>query len=156
VFGARAGCAMREERGSAMRDAGPGIRPAARAIASRNTNADRTPDSGSGVPGPGSRTPDATELATVLWQDVGLFRDREGLMRALRVFEPAWKALDQRLRGGGTLAPGEWGTASIVTVGLLIARAALRREESRGGHYRSDFPDRDDINWKRRVSETRE
>ncbi len=34
---------------------------------------------------------------------------------------------------------------SIVAVGLMIARAALRREESRGGHFRADFPDRDDI-----------
>ena len=30
----------------------------------------------------------------------------------------------------------------------LIARAALRRTESRGGHYRSDFPQRDDIHWR--------
>jgi L-aspartate oxidase len=40
---------------------------------------------------------------------------------------------------------------NILTVGRLIARAALRREESRGGHYRTDFPERDDIHWKRRV-----
>jgi L-aspartate oxidase len=35
-----------------------------------------------------------------------------------------------------------------VTVGLLVARAALRREESRGGHFRADFPKRDDLHWK--------
>ena len=87
---------------------------------------------------------------------MGLFRDRDGLMRALRVFEPAWQALDARLRGGELLASDEWRTASIITVGRLIARAALRREESRGGHYRSDFPDRDDINCKRRIAEIRE
>jgi succinate dehydrogenase/fumarate reductase flavoprotein subunit len=43
---------------------------------------------------------------------------------------------------------GSMRTRSIVTVALMIARAALRREESRGGHFRQDFPNRDDIHWK--------
>ena len=98
---------------------------------------------------------DAAELSQIMWRDVGLFRNREGLSRALSVFEPAWRELDGRLREGGPLDPADWRTASIVTVGRLIARAALRREESRGGHYRSDFPDRDDVHWKRRVGEER-
>ena len=34
-----------------------------------------------------------------------------------------------------------WRRLHLVTVGRLIARAALRREESRGGHFRADFPD---------------
>jgi L-aspartate oxidase len=41
-----------------------------------------------------------------------------------------------------------------ITVGRLIARAALRREESRGGHYRLDFPARNDGQWKKRIMET--
>jgi L-aspartate oxidase len=92
--------------------------------------------------------------ADVMWRDVGLFRDRAGLERALAVLEPAWRELDARLRNGPALDAEGWRTASILTVGRLIARAALRRTESRGGHYRSDFPDRDDVHWKRRITET--
>ena len=88
-----------------------------------------------------------------MWLEVGLFRDRDGLTRALAVLEPAWKELDAMLRGGAVLDPQDWRTASILTVGRLIARAALRRQESRGGHYRADFPDCDDVHWMKRVSE---
>ena len=38
--------------------------------------------------------------------------------------------------------------ASSTTVAWLIARAALRREESRGGHVRADFPARDDLHFR--------
>ena len=43
--------------------------------------------------------------------------------------------------------------ASLVTVGLLVTHAALRREESRGGHFRADFPQRDDLHWRKRVAD---
>jgi L-aspartate oxidase len=96
------------------------------------------------------------EVQDLMWRQVGLFRDREGLTQALAVLDPAWRAIDARIAGGEPLAAAAWREASILTVGRLIARAALRREESRGGHFRSDFPKRDDIHWKRRASETRE
>jgi L-aspartate oxidase len=67
-----------------------------------------------------------------------------------------WRALDARIAAGEPLDIETWRAASIVTVGRLIARAALRREESRGGHFRTDFPKRDDVHWKRRATETRE
>ena len=40
-----------------------------------------------------------------------------------------------------------WRRFNLLTVARLIARAALRREESRGGHFREDFPARDDLHW---------
>jgi L-aspartate oxidase len=96
------------------------------------------------------------EVQDLMWRQVGLFRDRDGLAAALSVLEPLWRQMDARIAGGEPLDPAAWREASIVTVGRLIARAALRREESRGGHFRSDFPQRDDIHWKRRASETRD
>ena len=138
VFGARAGCAMRADNAKAPHSgSAPAVSPDARGAAGRLNVS-------------------SVELSHLMWQDVGLFRDRAGLTRALAAFEPAWRDLDAQLQAGRSLDPLDWRTASILTVGRLIARAALRREESRGGHYRSDFPDRDDVHWKKRVAEKRE
>ena len=145
VFGARAGCAMRDDRAGSDR-------AESRSPPAAERPSDRAESTGGAADG---GHVNAAELSRIMWRDVGLFRDREGLSRALSVFEPAWQDLDRRLRAGQQLDPADWRTASIVTVGRLVARAALRREESRGGHYRSDFPDRDDVHWKRRVGEQR-
>ncbi len=77
------------------------------------------------------------DLPELMWEHVGLFRDAPGLQGALAQLGP--EAEDE---------PG------LVTLGRLIARAALRREESRGGHFRLDFPARDDRRWTRRLMET--
>ncbi len=78
----------------------------------------------------------ASDVPRTMWERVGLFRDAEGLRAALDEFgEP------------------QDDEPSVLTVGRLIARAALRREESRGGHYRLDFPAKDDAHWKFRIRE---
>jgi len=40
---------------------------------------------------------------------------------------------------------------NLLTGALLTTRAALLREESRGGHYRSDFPKKDDLIWRKNI-----
>ncbi|HUP39907.1 MAG TPA: hypothetical protein VM115_07285, partial [Vicinamibacterales bacterium] len=84
---------------------------------------------------------------------VGLFRDRGRMRDALSLLHEQQAALDDRLATGATLGHGAWRRASLITVASLIARAALRREESRGGHFRNDFPSRDDLKWKVHVSD---
>jgi L-aspartate oxidase len=76
-----------------------------------------------------------------MWQSAGLFRTREGL-------EAAVAALDAASIVASASSPDGWRFRNLVTVARLIARAALRREESRGGHFRADFPTRDDLHWK--------
>jgi L-aspartate oxidase len=44
----------------------------------------------------------------------------------------------------------------MLAMGLLTMLAALKREESRGAHYRDDFPDRDDVVWKKHIVQHRE
>jgi L-aspartate oxidase len=93
-------------------------------------------------------------LQAAMWRDVGLFRHRVSLETVVDEFEPTWRSLEAWTANDRPLDAEGWRVASILTVGRLIARAALRREESRGGHYRNDFPVRDDIHWQRRISET--
>ena len=75
-----------------------------------------------------------------MWRSVGLFRERAGLERAVA-------ALDAMSHEARPSSADQWRHRNLLTVARLIARAALRREESRGGHFRADFPSRDDIHW---------
>jgi L-aspartate oxidase len=72
----------------------------------------------------------------LMWERVGILRSRASLRRALAEFEQIARA---RLRP----AP-----RNFLTVATLIARSALWREESRGAHFRVDFPARDDERWR--------
>ena len=68
-------------------------------------------------------------IKRVMWERVGILRDRDGLNRALKEFDQ--------------IAAGRLSTSSrnFVTLAQLVATAALWREESRGGHFRTDFPE---------------
>jgi L-aspartate oxidase len=126
VFGARAAKAMLEA-------------PRAGAMDNTRVWTDSEPagevDDG-GLPARASNgQPSDADVQRLMWRDVGLSREAVSLRAALDQLT-AWR---DRSR--------------LATVGWLIARAALRRQESRGGHYRSDFPQKDDVNWKFHIAE---
>ncbi|HXY30090.1 MAG TPA: L-aspartate oxidase [Gemmatimonadaceae bacterium] len=72
----------------------------------------------------------AATIRDVMWEHAGIVRTADGLRRCLR-------ALDEI---AANLPEGATEEQNLVTTGQLIARSALLREESRGGHYRADFP----------------
>jgi L-aspartate oxidase len=80
-----------------------------------------------------------------MWADVGLIRAATGLAAAVADIGATTARLEQDLQHCRDLAG--YRQASMALVGWLIARAALRRTESRGGHRRRDFPARDDVHW---------
>jgi L-aspartate oxidase len=96
----------------------------------------------------------AEEIRDTMWRFVGLFRDRIGLDQAFARLDKAWVDLRAPLEDGSRLDVAGWRTLTILTVARLTAHAARRRDESRGAHFRSDFPARDDIHWKRHASDT--
>ncbi|HET9924353.1 MAG TPA: FAD-binding protein [Methylomirabilota bacterium] len=84
-------------------------------------------------------------LRQVMWEHVGLIRSGEGLKLALTDIEDIARRLDAvAVRGGGAfnLAWQDWlNLDNQATAAWLIARSALERTESRGSHYRRDFPE---------------
>jgi L-aspartate oxidase len=45
-----------------------------------------------------------------------------------------------------------WELQNLLTVARIMIEAALAREETRGVHLRTDFPEADDAHWKRRIA----
>ena len=68
---------------------------------------------------------------------VGIRRDAEGLAEAAEVTAFWDRFVSQR----SFRTPKGWELQNLLTVAQLTIRAATLREESRGVHYRSDFPD---------------
>ena len=82
--------------------------------------------------------PGEAHVRGLMWNSVGLWREEALLRTAVEALDEWYAALgDDRSR-----------IAALVTVGRLMARAALRREESRGCHARADFPARDDVKFR--------
>jgi L-aspartate oxidase len=95
----------------------------------------------------------ASDIRELMWRSVGLIRDGDDLARAIAALDGWRLALDREQAFLGTDAAAL--SANLATVGWLIARAALRRQESRGAHFRTDFPARDDLHWRIHVADWR-
>jgi len=138
VFGARAGQAM-------IKDAPVGKRsgaalPGSPAPSPGNSSAAQK-DPPKAVSKPSAVGATLMKIRDVMWREVGMLRSGKELADAIKQLQslefpksqkPAREA--QELR-------------NLHTMALLIARSGLAREESRGSHYRSDFPYRNDENF---------
>src|SRR5205085_6008091 len=88
------------------------------------------------------------DLQEMMQDLVGIVRKEDEMLRALEGIQKLWdRAKRVGVTGNREYNPG-WHTAlalhNLLTVSEAICRSALRRKESRGGHFRDDFPDKND------------
>jgi fumarate reductase flavoprotein subunit len=96
------------------------------------------------------------EMGEIMMRKVGIFRNREDLTQAVeRLRELHDESAKVGLRSKGPGMNPELSFAlrlpGMLRLALCVAEGALAREESRGAHHRSDFPQRDDANWLNRT-----
>ena len=88
--------------------------------------------------------PSLSAVQQLHWDKVGIIRSKEGLTQVADILA-AW----QRSLPQPTDRPS-WELNNLVLTGRLVTEAALLREESRGAHFRSDFP-RSSPRWQRHI-----
>jgi len=140
VFGARAAIAMQQT-------------PIAAALKPDRLEAASIEAATSSALRPASSLENA-DVRELMWRFAGLFRTRTGLLEAVERLDRVYAIERDRVRAKSTDGDA-WRHLNLVTVAKLIAQAALRREESRGGHLREDFPNRDDGHWQVHVVDRR-
>jgi L-aspartate oxidase len=93
-----------------------------------------------------------SSLRSVMWRNVGIERTGERLTETREIIA-FWsryvmdKAFDPATLGEPAAVQG-WEVQNMLTVCSLIASAAYTRTESRGAHFRMDYPKRDDAHWR--------
>ncbi|MCW5943562.1 MAG: succinate dehydrogenase flavoprotein subunit [Fimbriimonadaceae bacterium] len=94
------------------------------------------------------------ELADVMWNNCGIWRKQDDLLRA----RDALKELCERIRRCKLTDDSGWSNQAIpftrsmihmIEMAKAIVGGAIVRDESRGAHFKMDTPDRDDANWLR-------
>jgi L-aspartate oxidase len=112
------------------------------AVASPASHSTKSPAAVSAVPDEALATQAVTaalaQIRDLMWRHVGIMRNGKELSAAITFLENMKLPLSEH--------PGrhDYELANLHTLASLMARSALAREESRGSHYRSDFPYRDD------------
>ncbi len=86
-------------------------------------------------------------LQSVMWRTASVSRSGEALRNSRDSIDQWCRyVLDYEVD-----TPAGWETQNLLLVARMIVESALRREESRGVHMRSDFPDQDDEKWCRHI-----
>lgn len=93
-----------------------------------------------------------TTLQDAMMENVSVFRSKEGMENTLNLIHELKERyqkikLDDRGKVFNTKLVEVLELEYLLTVAEVIVVSALNRKESRGAHYREDFPERDDKNW---------
>jgi L-aspartate oxidase len=91
---------------------------------------------------PAGSVPRHAELQALMWDTAGIERDAGGMERGIAALD-AWPQVPLRKDRDSHER------RQMTVVASLMLRAAHARTESRGAHYRNDFPNRDDAHWRR-------
>jgi succinate dehydrogenase / fumarate reductase flavoprotein subunit len=89
------------------------------------------------------------EMQALMTEKVGVFRDEQGLAAAVEGLRElkeraAHAALSSRTLTMNQELVQRWELENLLEISMVIAQSALNRRESRGGHYRDDYPERKD------------
>ena len=91
-------------------------------------------------------------LRAVMWRNVGINRKARPLVETQEIIRFWQRYVMDKIFDG----PAGWECQNMLTVCLLMAQAAQMRQESRGVHFRSDYPDTDDEHFKKHIEISKE
>ena len=91
------------------------------------------------------------EVKETMWKNVSVVRRGDKLAEAVEKLLGYRKLLNSRLNVGENRLIEALELRNMIDVGLAIAKTALTRRETRGSHYRVDYPSRDDSRWMKMI-----